>query len=153
MTNRIIKFRAWHPVRKIMFSAEEMGRDQLMVSPDGSGFWNVSGQDVRLSQNIPMVMMQFTGLLDRNGREIYEGDILKNNRFKDCYAKVEWTNEVVHQKSEPVKGMFGEVIDLTGFFSSLGEFRLASPGTSQKAFHIQDTEVVGNVYSNPDLLK
>lgn len=134
---REIKFRAWDKEEKIMLG--------VVVK-------TLSG--ILLDSRNRYELTQYTGLKDKNGNEIYEGDILKNCRFKDSYAEVIWSNDVVSPETEPVKGIFGEYTDLTGFFSKLGEFILKWPdGKSHKAYHIQDTEIIGNIYSNPDLIK
>lgn len=75
---REIKFRAWDGERMI-----EWGflRDGIFTGPASSGKGN------------PMTMkqMQFTGLKDKNGREIYEGDILKSDNGN--IGEVKWDDQ------------------------------------------------------------
>ncbi len=73
-----IRCRAWHTTRKVMFSPEEMAADQLTLMPDGSGFINVSGDSTNRSQLIPqMIPMLSAGRTDKNGKEIFEGDVVR----------------------------------------------------------------------------
>ncbi len=68
------KFRAWNTKKKKMHSPEEMGKDQLCLSPDGRGFVNVSGASTRLSLYYThLIPMQSTGLKDK---AIFEGDVI-----------------------------------------------------------------------------
>lgn len=75
---------------------------------------------------------QYTGLKDKNGKEIYEGDIVKiivnNNIEKTC---------VVEYKNGIFGVMFSKQAELTAF-----------PHFCNTTF-----EVIGNIYENPELLK
>ena len=78
-----------------------------------------------------VIIMQSTGLFDRNGKEIFEGDIVKMS--KDIY-------------SEPT---YYEVVRHRG-----GAYRLESKqhGCELWLRHT-DCDVVGNIYENPELLE
>ncbi len=127
MSNRIIKFRAWHTEMRQMFSAEEMGEDQLTLMPDGRGFVNVSGVSTKLSEfaGERMIPLQFTGLEDQKGKEIYEGDILKT---ESGICEVKW-----YDKGACFRWMFQR--------------------NSESPLNYDDREVIGNVYQNPELIK
>ena len=73
-------------------------------------------------------VMQFTGLLDKNGKEIYEGDIVKSEHWKPTTYQI----------------AFGR-----------GAFYLAMPDLHEAADvkYAEKFEVIGNIYENPELLK
>ena len=75
----LIKCKAWNTKINKMFSAAELGQDQLTLSPDGRGFVNVCSTDTRLSEYYPhMIPLQFIGMNDKNSIEMYDGDIIYN---------------------------------------------------------------------------
>ena len=88
----------------------------------------------------PSDLMQFTGLKDRNGKEIYEGDIIKYHYFyfadgseieKECVCSVKWDDTFANF----------DAMDKDGFAHFLGQ---ASD---------DGIEVIGNIYEHPELLK
>lgn len=131
---REIKFRAWNKDISRMFSADEMGEDELTINPNGSGFVNVNGTSTKLSQYYPhMVPLQCIGYVDINKMDIYEGDILKDlfNRI----LLVEWRNG--------------------GFcFKALTDtnFKYAHTISQWFEFDMQPPRVIGNMYENPELV-
>ena len=130
---RQIKFKAWDGKRireifKIMYTDDGMNIFFTDTHPpDEPGHLNYL--DNRLS------LMQFTGLKDKNGKEIYEGDIVKFGtddknviEFKE-YRKVHYGH-----------GDCGEIF-IIGFNIGI------SYGKENEA------EILGNIYENPELLK
>lgn len=86
-------------------------------------------------------IMQSTGLLDKNGREIFEGDIVK--RYKSPFFKAEWE----YQIETVVKGEACLLLDKK-FGKNSATMRFGSPFAKSDLL-----EVIGNVYENPELLE
>lgn len=131
---REIKFRAWDMENKIMrFSGIE--------------------EPLTMGEIIPLnsyILMQYTGLKDKNGKEIYEGDILE---FTD---KWEW-----YRSSYGIKMNFAGQSEL----KELQEKYAAEPmhrrevkfdpleGYGLSKGDLEDYfEIIGNIYENPELL-
>lgn len=125
--NREIKFRAWHKNLKKMFKIGQITLEK--------GAWNFEPNDRDfIGMSIPFqpsfVLMQYTGLHDKNGKEIYEGDILKvYYKGMSEVGYVEYDNEYCEYKI---------IINTDKDYFSL--------------WKSIDLEKIGNKYDNPELL-
>lgn len=75
---------------------------------------------------------QFTGLHDKNGKEIYEGDIVRVEKIDFAY--------IYYDEDRMAWGI-----------KPINEFYFDSPLLSENAD--LELEVIGNIYDNPELLK
>ena len=150
---RIIKFRAWNKEENKMWSFDVMDRNKIFALDS-----NLPHKDFLVIPNGSHIeLMQFTGLTDKNGKEIYEGDIVWDTRYDNSYGKNSNPAEVVFELREPgadelINGLFGDKMNLHGFISHISEFGFKYLGKKQLAFHVQTIEVIGNIYENPELL-
>lgn len=92
----------------------------LALQPD----INLDGLFLPFSEDY--VLIQFTGLKDKNGKEIYDGDIVRHH--DGSFGKVVWNNE-------------------------LAQFLIGSGKVNHRPIGWPDFEVIGNVWEHPHLLK
>jgi len=124
---REIKFRAY--VKLEGKPKEEMVYfDFDRISDDGYG----DNSDIVCCDKI----MQFTGLKDKNGKECYEGHII---RFLELDQSVE----------DLTSHDFGEIV----WNDSQAWFEIAEHDQPLGAYLPEDIEIIGNKYENPELLK
>ena len=125
------KFRAWTEEGEVMYyDVYPFKDDTLLLSYDEIAFDEVSASD--------FILMQSTGLKDKNDKEIYEGDVVKFPEFNgDIYI-----TPVVWDKSCACFGLsFGGKYPLS--FDYLEEFYT----------ELKDIEVIGDIYETPELLE
>ncbi|WP_261070073.1 YopX family protein [Streptococcus mitis] len=127
----ILKFRAWLKKEQKMDNYIDhisWLEDELYCIGDGITYM-VSAED--------LVLMQSTGLKDKNGKEIFEGDILEIEDEGEVLgnAKLTWHNEQAVFMIEAIS-----VDDIAPFHEIL----------SDESYSYR---VVGNVYENPELFE
>lgn len=143
---REIKFRAWDRKAKVMFPVHEMKFGKISNKLDSyygvdihdkdSDFYGVVsyGGSIYKKTGNPLLpkfeLMQYTGLNDKNGKEIYEGDFVKGTHRID----EDWT------------------LQYQTIFRN-GCFMFGGWNTHEFFNKFQNIEIIGNIYENPELIK
>jgi len=131
--NRETKFRVWDKDGKFFFIDKEV----LAITMDGK-ILDLKWETLSLSSGLveqgfgatkqKIILQQYTGLKDRNGKEIYEGDII------ECEYGL------------------GQVVFEEGMFILGGKKYPKGMNITSELNEI-DSEIIGNIYENKELLK
>lgn len=122
---REIKFRAWDPNNSTMHSGIEI-KDLHLYHFDGN----------KITEEEALELMQYTGLKDKNGKEIYEGDICSTDLSRPYLIVVFRNGAFIYQCHDDGKDYF-DIMLPTEVESDVDKY----------------TEVIGNIYENPEFLE
>lgn len=128
--SRIMKFRFW--------DGEQINLPCQLYTMTLDGIIEYDGGSVGVSQHPEYEVMQYTGLKDKNGVEIYEGDVLET-----YYEDDEDSPYIIEVKTMGTVPFCGEVYGLDYDHTPIGFF---------VDLEIE-IKVIGNIYSNPELLE
>lgn len=135
--SRVIKFRAWDKEGdKGLSDVVEIDFEKKIARVHGEGEGR-TGRTVVWLPFFRIELMQFTGLTDKNGKEIYEGDILRIPNNYDKYGQY--------------AGDCREVAFNDGSFRLKPKWDTTSKGNYFADVN-EELEVIGNIYQNSDLL-
>ena len=140
---RDIKFRGFDPVNKEMRFADIYETDEMSEWIT----WE-EPEDSPQNRGLHFEIMQFTGLQDKNGVDIYEGDIVKSSGNNSLY----FISFGLHSLTGFYFDEEGEEVSCTGFFCSRqGSY----PDDIESLCNKSNIylEVIGNIHQNPELLE
>ena len=134
--SRELKFRAWNDYTERLYKWEDL---------ENAGSTNYIHEYFSNIKENGYHLMQFTGLLDNQNKEIYEGDLIKgvlrfpaSEAFREVKGRIEWTvdsNECKFRVCESKK---------------VKDYREDEEYFGMQQFG--DIEIIGNIYENPNLL-
>jgi uncharacterized phage protein (TIGR01671 family) len=126
---RTIKFRAWDGFKM---------NDVLSLSFNNK---SIIRSNVDPVFGIGLTYMQFTGLLDKGGKEIYEGDVIERKGI---------IGQVIYKKAAGAFWLVWEQLEKGRTVSMYQE--LSATFSDGNIYRIDHYEIIGNIHQNPEFL-
>ena len=142
-------------MREILFRGKRTDNDEWITDSetyirDGDGIW-LSDENLNVVTVLPETVGQYTGLTDKNGKMIFEGDILRGFEYPFCsnvngefnyFAEIVWFDD---------SSAFG----IYTFKNPKSNVRGISEGNTDylEYFNVDKWEIIGNIHDNPELLE
>jgi uncharacterized phage protein (TIGR01671 family) len=134
--SRELKFRVWDNLKKEWVSNKQIWR----IKTDSGGYGEILPPAIYWRQHPQgLTIQQFTGLYDKNGKEIYEGDILEipnseigKNSIREKYCNV-WYSDFTGSWVVSYNHLYSEV-------------------SHDLYHHVHDYNVIGNIFQNDNLM-
>lgn len=140
MKNREIKFRAWDDkLKKMYYPIDLFNEPGVFYEDDENGVLHINKVINSFGFRQELIKTQFTGLKDKNNKEIYEGDIVKD--LDKEYGIIEYIN-----------GGFIVIIKnqiIIPFWCVFESNNTVQP----RQLNSSTFEVIGNIFETPDLCK
>ena len=158
--NREIKFRVW--AENTEFPKGKMYVDNFLLNFNGDLIFpekkvenNYSMTWARISFN-NIVLMQFTGLTDKNGKEIYEGDVIETKSFLTKIIDGSRVPNSEHENMYVVEWNSDKKVNTWQIrcvkTTRHQNFGLGNTSDSFLYTYTDKCEIIGNIYENPELL-
>lgn len=149
---RVIKFRAWDDINKrwlLGYDYPNLGGFSMKGEVMTFGEYSSVLNSFKLEDWDKIILMQFTGLTDKNGKEIYEGDIIKFQKFSNWHDDTPSLSRhtgIVMFKD----GCFMWDIKIYGANSAFHQCNKTEPLRNTNT--IWGLEIIDNIYENKELL-
>ncbi len=138
---REIKFRAWHVIEKVMeYPMEEDILNPLVILLNGElrqakeeNLTELTARPLEIRSKDEIKLMQYTGLKYKNGKEVWENDIIL------------YTASLIP--------LVKEVYEVVFYQGSFGFVKPSSERSCAMYLQTSKLEVIGNIYESPELLQ
>lgn len=130
------KYRCWHKPTKTMYEVFEFNKTFIKATP------SFVVTSIRTIKTEDCILIQCTGLKDKNGELIYEGDIVRESFGETGTYRVEYF---------PYSAEW-QYVNLDDEKPNWEMFSIQFEGMSENQGISTDLEIIGNIYENPELI-